>query len=68
MPWIEVTMDGEEYQALTHALVKIGFKPSSGRPYKDEIDIVWRKANKELKQYGRCIVTRNGQGHSITLR
>lgn len=42
-------MDGKEYKSLTHALIEIGFKPSGGRPYKDEIDIIWWQANRGLK-------------------
>ena len=67
MPWIPVDMNGNHYAALTHALINIGFQQSSGKPYKDEIDVVWRKANRELKKHGKCTVTRNGQAHIITL-
>jgi hypothetical protein len=61
-------MNGNHHKALTHALIDIGFNPTSGRPYKDEIDVVWRKANRELKRNGWCVVTRNNQDHTIKLR
>ena len=67
MAWIKVTMNGKQYEALTHALIDIGFKPTSGKPYIDEIDIVWRKANKDLKMDGKCIVNRNNEAYTITL-
>ena len=65
--WIEVTMNDVKYEALVHALYAIGFKKSSGRPYRDEIDKVWRKANKELKQKRVCSVNKNDKIYTITL-
>jgi len=65
--WIEVTVNGEKYEALVHALYAIGFKHSSGRPYSDEIDKVWRKANKELKMNVFCTVNKNNTIYTITL-
>jgi hypothetical protein len=67
MGWVEVIMDGKKYKALTHALHDIGFKPTSGRPYKDEIDAVWRNARAQLKKDGSCSVIRNGKEHKIQL-
>lgn len=68
MAWIKVTMDREKYEALTHALIKIGFKPSSGKPYTDEIDVVWRKANRDLKNNGVCtVIGKDNKPHTITL-
>lgn len=67
MAWVEVNMDGKKYKALTHALHDIGFTPTSGRPYKDEIDVVWRSARAQLKKDGFCSVIRNGKEHKIQL-
>jgi len=65
--WIEVIMNDVKYDALVHALYAIGFKKSSGRPYSDEIDKVWRKANRELKLNGVCKVNKNDKIYTITL-
>lgn len=67
MGWVKVTMNGVTYKALSHALHAIGFKPTTGKPYKDEIDFAWRKARKELKENGKCIVRRNGKDYTIKL-
>lgn len=67
MGWVEVTMDGKNYKALTHALHDIGFKPTTGRPYTDEVDIEWRRARAKLKKDGVCIVTRDNKNHIIEL-
>jgi hypothetical protein len=60
-------MNGVTYEALTHALIEIGFKPTSGRPYQDEIDKIWRKANRDLKNNGLCHINRNDKTYTITL-
>jgi hypothetical protein len=65
--WVRVKMKGVTYDALTHALIEIGFKPTSGRPYQDEIDIVWRQARKDLKLHGVCQVNKSNQPYTITL-
>jgi len=66
--WIEVTMNGVTYRALTHALHAIGFTPTSGKPHTDEVDLAWKKARKDLKQHGKCTVRKNNQTYTSTLR
>jgi hypothetical protein len=66
--WIEVTMNGVKYEALTHALHAIGFTPTSGKPYTDEVDLAWSKARKDLKKHDESTVRRNGQTYTIALR
>jgi hypothetical protein len=60
-------MNGVTYKALSHALHAIGFKPTTGKPYKDEIDFVWRQARKDLEKDGVCTVSRNGKNYTIAL-
>ncbi len=67
MGWVEVMLDGKSYKALTHALHYIGFKPTTGKPYTDEIDIEWRRVRAKLKKDGECIVIRNGKNYTINL-
>jgi len=49
---IRVNMNGVPYEPLTHALIAIGFEPTSGKLHQDEIDKVWRQARKDLKIHG----------------
>ncbi len=65
--WVRVNMDGVTYDALTHALIGIGFKPTRGRPYQDEIDKVWRQARKDLKIHGVCHINKRNKTYIITL-
>jgi hypothetical protein len=65
--WVRVNINGVTYDALTHALIAIGFKPTSGRPYQDEIDKVWRQARKDLKKHSECHVNKSNQTYTITL-
>jgi hypothetical protein len=67
MPWVAVMMDGKRFEALTHALHEIGFKPTTGKPYQDEIDVVWRSTRAALKRGGFCTISRNGREHEIKL-
>jgi len=68
MALIKVTMDGKRYEALAYALHALGFKPNGSPPYDQEIDIVWRAANKALKKNGVCSVKgKDKKTHTITL-
>ena len=60
-------MNEDTYEALTHALIAIGFEPTSGKPHQDEVDIVWRQARRDLKKYGRSQVNKNNKTYTITL-
>jgi hypothetical protein len=61
-------MNGVPYNALTHALHAIGFKPTTGRPYQDEVDLVWKEAREELRQGRVYTVSRNNKIYTIENR